>query len=121
MPMFDINPGSGPVQGGDLAQARANMEVFIHDALGEADDVARIVGGEPEEDGRFLFYVESASRRVPVSMPGLPLKQVRYMHPAGRSMRDFPRLFVDGASWVWLYGCRALCRKLGEREGESVE
>ena len=36
-----------------------------------------------------------------VEMPGLPLEQVRYMGHEGQNARDYPRLYVDGASWLW--------------------
>lgn len=119
-PAISINPGSDALRAGDLAQARSNMEVFIRDALGAAAKQARITEGAREENGRFLFNVALGARSVSVSMPGLPLEQVRYKNTSGQDIWAFPRLFVDGASWVWLYGCRSLQRKLEEQE-EPVE
>lgn len=34
-------------------------------------------------------------------MPGLPLDKVRYVKGEKRSILEFPRLYVDGSSWIW--------------------
>lgn len=62
----------------------------------------RLFGKKPHE----LFHID---------MPGLPLDQVRYLRPtqedifSEQSIFDFPRIFIDGNSWVWYY---ALCAVL---------
>ncbi len=37
-------------------------------------------------------------------MPGFPLDRVRYIEGEKRSILDFPRLYVDGSSWIWYIG-----------------
>ncbi|MET9402659.1 hypothetical protein [Kitasatospora sp. NPDC002965] len=36
-------------------------------------------------------------------MPGLSLDQVRWMNEPDQNIWNYPRLFVDGSSWVWWY------------------
>jgi hypothetical protein len=75
-----INPGSRPVEGGTIADAEANMAVFLRDATARGLRLA----GDPERDpgadadGRFgwILPVEGGGR-VPVLMPGAGLAQVR--------------------------------------------
>lgn len=107
-----INPGSGPVTGASEAHAIANMQVWCDDH--PWDDVRFERRAEHDEgDGRYHFVVwrESVPRggrgihitnsEHEVEMPGLPLEQVRYVQGEGQNIWHFPRLYVDGSSWVW--------------------
>ena len=99
-----INPGSGPCDG-DEKNAIKNMGHFIADHDEESLECLRV----PEKDygdGRFAFflYKVDGTRYHEIQMPGLPLDRVRYMGEKHQNIWDFPRLYVDGSSWVWVYG-----------------
>src|SRR4051794_35204744 len=110
-----INPGTGPVAGATLAYAEANIARLIEDA------------GRPfkshytgkEYRGRYAFELVIGDERREVDMPGLPLERVRYVDAEGQNIWDFPRLYVDGSSWVWRYGVRMLTEP-PEREAEET-
>lgn len=38
-----------------------------------------------------------------VDMPSLSLEKIRYMGEKTQNIWDFPRLYVNGSSWVWKY------------------
>jgi hypothetical protein len=106
-----INPGTGPVEGATVERARSNMDAFTADlrAAGiHAGDLQR----RPEQDdaGRFAYQLTmDDTRQVTVEMPGLPLDRVRFTGAAGQDIWQFPRLYVDGSSWLWEYAVAA-CR-----------
>lgn len=52
-----------------------------------------------EHDGRYPFYLTVNGVRHVVEMPGI--REVRYMGEPGQNIFDFPRLFIDGSSWIW--------------------
>lgn len=107
-----INPGSGPVRRANVRSAIANMKHWCRDA-GLLYTLKRDEKLE-DGDGRFGFRVthmrpekRRPSKRLveckhTVLMPGLPIDRVRYMG-AGQNILDFPRLYVDGNSLVWVY------------------
>lgn len=103
------NPGAGPIEGGDVHAARANLDQFLDDLFTEpgqhvtapARELVKVSElGEPS-DGRWPFEVELFGQRVRVDMPGLRLSQVRYERGGHHNPFDFPRLFIDGDSWLW--------------------
>lgn len=94
-----INPGSGPVSGATPAQALANTEVFAQEIGG-----AKIEGPlGTEGDGRWKFRLSRDGLFVEIDMPGIELESVRYLGSGDQNIWDFPRLYVDGGSWVWKY------------------
>jgi hypothetical protein len=104
-----INPGTGPVEGATEENARANMDAFCAD-LRENDIIATTISRFPDLDsaGRFGYRLGTGDARVlEVEMPGLPLDQVRYVDSDTQSIWDFPRLYVDGDSWVWMFALSA--------------
>jgi hypothetical protein len=108
-----INPGSGPVPRANVRSAIANMKHWCK----EAGPLYTFVRDEKLEDGdgRFGFRVthmrpekRRPSKRLveckhTVLMPGLPIARVRYAREAGQNIWDFPRLYLDGNSWVWCW------------------
>lgn len=99
-----INPGSGPV-GREVSwdNAYENIKAYIADC----EIPMRIVRSEHEDDeGRYLFVLrnDEYDYQIEVEMPGLPLDSVRYVKGEKRSIFDFPRLYVDGSSWIWYIG-----------------
>jgi hypothetical protein len=96
-----VNPGAGPITHGTLAQdATTNMHALLADV---GLDGATFEGGEPDVTGRFSFVVSYADRRCEVRMPGTTLEEVRYVRLPGQDIWNFPRLYVDGSSWSWVF------------------
>lgn len=105
-----INPGTGPVSqwGDDISEENAidNIKHYITDC--NLKDIKYLRLPDKDEDGRFGFILYKnhydASVCHFIDMPGLPLAQVRYIDKEKQNIWDFPRLYVDGDSWVWCYG-----------------
>ena len=125
MTMVIINPGTGPVEGSTLEHAYRNMEALLRDAGCPAAkwrrDPARDVEG-----GRWPFLVtcppnaeEPREWDCLVDMPGIPLDEVRYVGGPGQNIWDFPRLYVDGSSWVWKFAVSQLREKASPPNGEA--
>ena len=114
-----INPGSGPVLNATRENAEANMVVFIADLKtnGYAKSVDMIRQRHaPETRGRFTYIILADGEQHEIEMPGLPVEQVRWMDRPEQNIWDFPRLYVDGSSWVWYY---ALSSTMNDLEDES--
>lgn len=101
-----INPGSGPVPDASEAHAATNVTVFGDD-LRRAGIVVASCSRTPDADygeGRFAFTLTTDDgRSIEIQMPGLPVEQVRFLGEDGQNIWDFPRLYVDGSSWVWKF------------------
>lgn len=98
-----INPGAGPCTEGTFEHAERNIRQFIKDCQVKLHVTEYKT--EPA-GGRYLFVLEADDNpdvRFEVEIPGLPLEQVRYMGEKGQNIWDFPRLYVNGSSWVWKY------------------
>lgn len=109
-----INPGSGPVSGATSVQALANAQVFANEIH------ARLEGPlGTEGDGRWLFRMTRDDRTVEVEMPGLPLDRVRWVDDDDQDIWQFPRLYVDGSSWVWKYAVGMANHMLDGRPGDD--
>lgn len=97
-----INPGSGPVANSSEDLAAENMKQFSIDCKAEGLSFKRV----PEKDygeGRFAFEITNGIRTYEIQMPGIHLDQVRYTGAADQNIWNFPRLYVDGSSWVWKF------------------
>lgn len=104
--MIAVNPGTGYVPNATLENAVSNMKHWLVDC----DLKNHKFIYEPENDvndGRFSFIVleigdnEGVFHRI--QMPGLPLEEVRYVGSENQNVWHFPRLYVDGSSWVWKF------------------
>jgi hypothetical protein len=107
-----LNPGAGDVPGATYNNAARNINTFMDD-LRKAHGYTEM-GVVPrdhtaERGGRWLFVVTCTvpMAKAPleqwlIDMPGLPLDQVRYTGPPMNPF-DFPRLYVDGSSWLWKF------------------
>jgi hypothetical protein len=100
-----INPGTGPVEGATLENAKANMDAFAADLVERGMYVTGLTRREDaDDDGRYGYLLTMGdARKIEIDMPGLPLDQVRYMDTEGQDIWDFPRLYVDGSSWIWMF------------------
>ena len=97
-----INPGSGPVDNSTEENAIQNIKHFITDL--DLTDIKSV--RIPEEDygeGRYAFLIWKGTHCHEIQMPGLPLNNVRYTKDENQNIWDFPRLYVDGSSWVWCF------------------
>jgi hypothetical protein len=110
MTIVAINPGSGPVAQASEEEAKKNIEAFAKDLLEKHQVTTIQMVRSPKGDygeGRFAWKLEiekgGKKRVIEVQMPGLPLEKVRYMQEADQNIWHFPRLYVDGSSWVWFY------------------
>lgn len=99
-----INPGSGPVDGATFENAQANMVTFCVDLVktGVAKEAA-FLDTMASSRGRWEFIVTADGNEYEVEMPGLLLERVRFMDREDQNIWDFPRLYVDGSSWVWMF------------------
>lgn len=110
-----INPGSGPVTQATEEHAAINITVFADDlrraGLG-VDGCTRL----PEADydgGRYAFALTMADgHTVEIQMPGRPVDRVRYMGDDGQNIWNFPRLYVDGDSWIWEFALNTIVGRL---------
>ena len=98
--MVIINPGSGPVLDATEKNAIDNIKHWITDCGIKDLEFLRLT--ENDSDGRFCFLVWKDTRCHEIDMPGLPLEKVRYVSDE-QSIWNFPRLYVDGSSWVWKF------------------
>lgn len=102
-----INPGSGPVEGGNQVDAWINVVKLCEDAgLLDRLDMPRAIectSTRDTGDGRFAYSVRLGDRVCEIDMPGIPLVLVRFTGEGDQNIWDFPRLYVDGSSWVWKY------------------
>lgn len=92
-----VNPGTGPIADAIEGEARKNMKQLVADAEIQGARIRR--NSRLDDNGRFGFRVTLDSRAWDVEMPGLPIEQVRYQK--GLDPWQFPRLYVDGTSWLW--------------------
>lgn len=120
-----INPGTGPIGSPtSTTDSWINMVELVRDAgvIDKLDMPRAIVqtsDGIPE-GGRVTYEVKLGERVCEVEMPALPLTLVRHV-PGETNIWDFPRLYVDGSSWVWPYAAEMVFESLcGEREEENA-
>lgn len=109
-----INPGSGPVRAATEEQATENIAVFAEDVAGEWRGPTG-----PEDEGRWPYVIFRDGREIDVEMPGIGLQQVRYLGRDDQNIWDFPRLYVDGGSWVWEFGVRVATRTLNGEDDDD--
>lgn len=107
-----INPGTGPV-------TDATEELAIAAATKMVDDI-KLQGAtfkrapqRDESDGRYGFVFSFGERSVDVDIPGLSLDRVRYVGGANQNPWRFPRLYVDGSSWLWEFAIGNIRDALG--------
>lgn len=94
-------PGGGPVSGATRDHARSNIERFVSDL--RLKNVAVASGDRCSSDGRFEFVLTYEGKSCPIDMPGIPIDRVRWMDGEDQNIWHFPRLYVDGSSFVWKY------------------
>ena len=100
-----VNPGIWVVPNATEKHARQNMAQFIADCKCGGLWYERTPNDDPG-GGRFAFALHrhGYDHVFQIDMPGWPLEQVRCQ--SGDNVWEFPRLYVDGSSWLWMF---ALC------------
>jgi hypothetical protein len=100
-----INPGSGPALEATEEQAEANMLRFTSDLAERGiPSTCQRTADKDYGDGRYAYLVTpTVGEPQEVQMPGLPLDQVRWLGAEGQDIWDFPRLYVNGNSWIWYF------------------
>jgi hypothetical protein len=121
IPGIIMNPGMHwiPENGSSPEAAARNMDIFAADLIKAGcpvGNIAPLIEPSPEQelllmggthyqaihDGRYPFTIEVRGHTKIVEMPGLPIEEVRWMDEPDQDIFDFPRLFIDGSSWIWL-------------------
>lgn len=112
------NPGTGPVGGALERDARRNIGAFCRELALPAPHirVERRPSGD-YGDGRYDYVLHRGIRQVSVNMPGLPLERVA-LRPDGNAWH-FPRLYVDGNSWLWPFALSSARRALIDHDGSA--
>lgn len=101
-----LNPGSGEVEGALEANAYTNIKQFVKDCDPSLKWHWRRNRKADYGEGRFAFMVfcnEFPTHKVEIQMPGWELKRVRFMDGKTQDVWEFPRLYVDGSSWLWKF------------------
>jgi hypothetical protein len=112
-----LNPGTGPVDGASAREARRNIGAFCRElSLGPPNvRIERRVNDD--SDGRYSYIIRRGIRSTEVDMPGLSLDRVA-LRP-GDNTWHFPRLYVDGNSWLWPFALNNARRALQDHDGSA--
>jgi len=122
-----INPGTGVVPNANAKDAIAAAEQMVKD-VGSDDPHFRdkplervTFTREPKADegGRYGFVFMRGNLKVEVDIPGLPLERLRYLGDDDQNIWHFPRLYVDGSSWMWVYAVNCIRDALDPDRQES--
>ena len=109
--------------------ARQNVSQLILDAGLELADVEVERHPEDDDDGRYCFLLiatgsDNKEYRCEVDMPGVDLSKVRYTGADDQDIFEFPRVWLNGSSWIWSVAKGILGRELDgfyAREAEREE
>ncbi len=114
-----LSPGTADIPDTTEEDARKNIKVFVSD-LAEKGVKVKSTHRRPHLDGfyfgryAFLLFLKEPQpqvnsfepglrKKILIHMPGVPLEKVRFMDTPDQDVLEFPRLYVDGSSWLWLY------------------
>ncbi len=102
--LVGMNLGTFGIDGATEENAIANMEAFIKDCAFAYDLSFERLPSDDYGQGRYAFLVKRDNyfQTFEIQMPGRELKRVRFMG-GEQNILEFPRLYVDGSSWVWMY------------------
>lgn len=108
-----INPGTEPISDTNEESAVSNTQAFVDELNLDGISVFRMPGFD-YGNGRYAFNLIYNERACPIQMPGLPLNKVAYH--GGDNPWHFPRLYVDGSSWLWEFALSSARRILTGEE-----
>ncbi len=112
-----INPGTGPIDGTQERDARRNIGAFCRDLALRSPHVRIERRKSGDFEGKYDYLLHRGIRTTSVAMPGLPLERVR-MGPNSNPW-EFPRLYVDGSSWLWPFALNSAKRDLLDHDGSA--
>jgi len=112
-----INPGAGPVAGSSARDAYRNIGAFCRELSLGPPHVRIERRANDDSDGRYSYVIHRGIRTAEVDMPGLPLDRVA-LRP-GDNAWHFPRLYVDGNSWLWPYALNTAKSALLDHDGSA--
>jgi hypothetical protein len=112
-----LNPGTGPVDGARERQARRNIGALCRDLALRSPHIRIERRVHKDLDGRYDYVLHRGIRSTTVSMPGLPLERVK-LGPDDNPWL-FPRLYVDGSSWLWPYAVNRAKSALLDHDGAA--
>lgn len=106
------NPGTEK-SFGSIELAENNIKKFIEDTgiYFEFEDTGKRL------EGRFVFKLIHKNISYEIGMVGENIESVRYIDGYTQNIWNYPRLYVDGNSYVWIY---ALKKVTGEPEKELL-
>lgn len=96
-----VNPGTGDVEDATLKDAKDSIEQFVSEL--KIDDITIKHRSKRDERGRYCFVLKHNGQKCEIMMPGIPIEQVKFSDPKTQNAWHYPRLYVDGGSWLWLY------------------
>jgi hypothetical protein len=104
-----MNPGTGPIADRVTRRnADRNIRQLLTDIGVTGAKIAR--AGSVDDTGRYPYRVSFKQKRARIDMPGLVLECVRFVENPGQDVWRFPRLYVDGDSWLWMFAANNLAR-----------
>ena len=114
-----VNPGTEPLGTSSLKAAKQSMETFVADLPESASFVRapKLDYNKEYKDDRYAFILTYKGIEREIQMPGWPPERVRFRGEDGQNIWDYPRLYVDGSSWVWKYALN-MVEPEDEDEGE---
>lgn len=107
-----VSPGSEPVRVGRKRDAERNVRALIKDT--GLDGVEYSFDDFHEASGRYAFTLKRGKKVVDCLMPGLPPEKVRYYGRSDQDLLQFPRLYVNGSSWLWQFAIGIVQDALGD-------
>lgn len=110
-----LNPGTGPIAAARERDARHNVSALCRDLELRAPRISVDRHVTADTDGRYGYRLRRGIRSVTVEMPGLPLDRVRM--GLTDDAWQFPRLYVDGSSWLWPFAIRSARSELLDHDG----
>lgn len=98
-----MNPGTGKTEDNGFEQALSNIKVFIQECTIDIEITSS--NKHPNENGRYSFFLKhwSTGKEFEIEMPSLPLSDVHYIDSENQNIMNYPRLYVNGNSYVWKY------------------
>jgi len=99
-----VNPGTGDIKNTTEKNAVFNMQHYIIDCNVAGLSFERV----PDRDyggGRYAFILrrEGYEQECEIQMPGVPIENVRFLGKKNQHIWEYPRLYIDGSSYVWCY------------------
>lgn len=119
-----VNPGTEPIEEEtSIENALENMKQLVKDCGFSLDEITIFENKKAHEDGRYMFTLSRIGYDgAEIFMPGLPLEEVRFLGSEhGHNAWYFPRLYIDGSSFLWKSVVHLAGLQLNHRQGEPYE